>query len=515
MRISKINKPFLADVICVALLIFFAVAIAYPRWRAGIDWRDEGLLAHGADRVAHGEIPNRDFVSVQPPLSFYTAAALFKICGTSLLTLRAFGLSLFLVLPLLLYCAGRIVGFGPILSMAGAAPLCVLGLPYVYFVPLAAWQGIAASFAAVVLFLAAALYGRRWLGVPAGILCGLSIFLRQDQAIYTVTALLALIIVLQFVAKTSPDKRSIQRAALFGSAGFVVVVIPLLVFWTCVGALPEMFKQLFVFPLTIYGKTSALPFPKPVIGRNISETAVVALYYLPPLIEGSAALYLLQAIIRRGFGLREALLCFLTVWSGLFYLQVAVRSDQTHLLMTLPPFFLLSAFGFLILREKLLHNRIYATAFFIAGVILFSCFLCVLRPIALPDVGRAKEQLTIERGGVRIEQAAVVAGVIKSIQDFVPPARSMLALPYQPMFYFLCDRRNPTRWNYLWPGDQSPGDYERFIAEAERDPPAVILLGEQQQFRTYAQPIADYIESHYTQTDQFGQLAIYVRREGQ
>src|ERR1700675_3139122 len=98
----EIKSARLFDFICVALLLAFALAIAYPRWRAGIDWRDEGLLAYGSERVMLGEVPHRDFVSLQPPLSFYAVAALFKIGGTSLFTLRLLGLSIFLLLPLLI-----------------------------------------------------------------------------------------------------------------------------------------------------------------------------------------------------------------------------------------------------------------------------------------------------------------------------------------------------------------------------------------------------------------------------
>ena len=82
------------------------------------------------------------------------------------------------------------------------------------------------------------------------------------------------------------------------------------------------------------------------------------------------------------------------------------------------------------------------------------------------------------------------------------------------MFYFLCERRNPTRWNYLWPGDQTAADHERFIEEAERDPPAVVLLSEQRELNTYAPAIVSYVDAHYVRTDQVGRIAIYVRREG-
>src|SRR5437763_4253125 len=169
MQISKTNVTRFSDLICPAILLLIAIAIAYPRWRAGVDWRDEGLLAYGAERVVHGEIPHRDFVSLQPPLSFYPAATAFKLGGTSLATLRGFGLTIFLLLPVLIYSLGRKF-LRPTLSFAGAAPACILGLPYVYFVPLAAWQGITISFAAVLLFLVAMRCERPWLAMPSGAL---------------------------------------------------------------------------------------------------------------------------------------------------------------------------------------------------------------------------------------------------------------------------------------------------------------------------------------------------------
>src|SRR5213596_2741200 len=167
MQTCEIKSARLPDLLCAALLLAFAVAIAYPRWRAGIDWRDEGLLAYGAVRVMYGEVPQRDFVSVQPPLSFYTAAGIFKLFGTSLVSLRGFGLSIFLLLPLLIYGVGRNF-MGPVLSFAPASSACVLGLPYCNFAPLAVWQGIAASLAVVLFFLPAVFSPRQWLAVPAG-----------------------------------------------------------------------------------------------------------------------------------------------------------------------------------------------------------------------------------------------------------------------------------------------------------------------------------------------------------
>ena len=510
MLTSKIKTARLLDLLCLALLLSFAIIIAYPRWRAWIDWRDEGLLAYGAVRVMTGEIPHRDFVSLQPPLSYYTSAAVFKVFGTSLLSLRVFGLSIFLLLPLLIYSTGRNF-IGPILCFAAAAPACVLGLPYFRFVPFAVWQGIAASFAAALLFIPAALLRRQWLAFPAGLLSAISLFLRQDQAVYAAIAIFVLVVATSFTC--SVPRNNLQRALLLWLAGIAMASIPLVVIWWRIGALPEMFRQLIVFPFATYRKTSALPFPILFGQRSCLDAATALLFYLPPLGQAIGSLYILQSIIRRRFRLREAVLTFFVVWSALFYLQVLVRSDLTHLLITLPPFFLLTAFGWSIVREKITHRRTVGMILSLSLSIFIALFLWILRPVLLPDMSQATELLNLKRGGVRVAKAPVIANLFQSLQTAVAPNRSILVLPYQPMFYFLAERRNPTRWNYLWPGDQTARDYENLIAQAERDPPAVVLLSERRAVAAFAPTILGYVEAHYDLTDTVGDIGIYVRRE--
>jgi hypothetical protein len=69
--------------------------------------RDEGFLAYGAVRALEGQVPNRDFVSLQAPFSFYSTALMFRIFGISLVTLRAFGLCVYILVALLVYAVAR------------------------------------------------------------------------------------------------------------------------------------------------------------------------------------------------------------------------------------------------------------------------------------------------------------------------------------------------------------------------------------------------------------------------
>src|SRR5436189_6339493 len=93
----------LSGLLWVLLLLAICLAVGLPRFCRGIDYSDEGFLAYSAIRVSEGEIPNRDFVSLQPPLPFYVVAGVFKVCGRSLFNLRMFGLLLYVTICLLSY----------------------------------------------------------------------------------------------------------------------------------------------------------------------------------------------------------------------------------------------------------------------------------------------------------------------------------------------------------------------------------------------------------------------------
>ena len=116
----------------------------------------------------------------------------------------------------------------------------------------------------------------------------------------------------------------------------------------------------------------------------------------------------------------------------------------------------------------------------------------------------------LERGGVRVENAEATADVVRAMQKYAPPDRSILCLPYQPMFYFLCERRNPTRWNYLWPGDQTASDYEALILQAKNDPPAVVLIMKEQAMSSYASAILDYVHAEYRRAGDSADLGVYL-----
>jgi len=506
---------FTADAAAVLLLLSASVIIAWPRWQSGIDWEDEGLLAYGAIRVTDGQLPNRDFFSLQPPLPFYVAAVMFKMFGTSLGSLRILGLAIYLAIPLLLYGIARHV-VKPLPALAAAVPAIVLGMPYFYFVPLAVWQGIAASLAAAFLFLEATLRGRQLLAVAAGILTAASILCRHDQGLYLSISLVVLISALRRAKQTGVTNAHVAAVLLRWVIGLMIVLLPAAIYWCAKGALPEMFRQLVYFPVVVYGKTSSLPFHHFNSRLPLSRNAVVALYYLPLIAFATAMVLIVRRVAFKQFFFCEAMLTFFLIWAVLFYFQVLTRSDIFHLLMTLPPFFLLAALLWDRIVAEFERNysqtaapKIVAPSVAAAGLVWF---LYVVAPVALPDMRAAKDVLHLARGNVRVANAEQIAQEVETVQKHVPANRSILCLPYHPVLYFLCERHNPTHWNYLWPGDQTPEDHQTLISEARRDPPAAILIINEPKMASYAADILDYVHQEFEPGGMSGDMQLYVPR---
>jgi hypothetical protein len=502
------GQRWIAELACVLILASVAFAIGVPRYRAGIDWQDEGLLAYGAVRILEGQLPNRDFVSLQPPFSFYVAAAIFKVCGTSLSSLRILGLSIHVLIPLLIYAVSRNF-LTRLLSYSAALPAVLVGMPYFGFVPLAMWQGITASLIAAALYIPAVLAQRPWLAFCAGIVTTLSVFLRHDQGLYLVISIAVLTIALGCTADSRivASKVKIVFAIWLAGAGMLATVVT--IFWYAEKALPEMFKQLVAFPITTYAKTSSHPFPKFSAKWPVSLNAITLLYYVPPVLAGAAAVRIIWQIMHGRFRRREAILTFLAAWSALFYCQVLTRSDPVHLLITLPPFFMLLAYSWEIFVADFCARELVKISSSLIAAAVAICFLCVIRPVVLPDVTKMNEGLELARGGVQIQNGAFVTDLVRKVQSYVPADRSILALPYEPMFYFLCERRNPTRWNYLWPGDQTAVDQEMLVQQAKNDAPAVVLVNNEKQVN-YIPAILDYVHREYRHAQDVSSLSIYV-----
>jgi hypothetical protein len=511
-------------VFCLAIMVF-CLCLGMSRYRNGIDLSDEGFLAYGAVRVMEGQTPNRDFVSLQPPLSFYTVAGMFSLFGTSLVSLRLLGLVISLLIPLLTYVISRNLT-GPLPSLAAAALTATFGISLFLYVPYAVWQGITVSAATALCFLRTIISGRRYWAFLGGLGTAGVLLLRHDQGFYMGVSALAGFFFVWFAGRDSRMNPDPFLLAMFWACGILAVLVPLTVYWFACGALPSMFGQLIVFPLTTYGKTSSLPFPRFAVGRGLEQNVITGLFYLPAVTLALAFIWLVRRMICRRFFHAHARIGFLLVWAALFYCQVLTRSDLHHLVITFPPFFILCAcciFAAVAAVGRLagwvsdrwwVAPTVKAAMWAMVGVLVGGAVVAC-KPLFWPSHTEAFKTLRIERGGVRLAapHAESLDGFLGTIKEQTPPDRPILCLPYQPMVYFLCERRNPTRWNYLWPGDQTPDEHQALIRQAQEDPPSVILLFDEPDMRNYASPIINYVHHAFRRAYEFDGLFIYLPRK--
>ena len=71
--------------------------------------------------------------------------------------------------------------------------------------------------------------------------------------------------------------------------------------------------------------------------------------------------------------------------------------------------------------------------------------------------------------------ATSVRGAVEYVQAGTPPGAPFFAYPVDPLFNFLADRPNPTRFNHFIAGALTPSDLEEVIRDLERAKPRYVL----------------------------------------
>jgi Dolichyl-phosphate-mannose-protein mannosyltransferase len=176
----------------VPLLVWVACGV-YLASRLAYGWNphDEGLLAQTALRVLGGELPHRDFDDAYTGGLAMYHAGVFRLLGTSLISLRIALLAAYLVwLPIVYWIARRFGAWGPATFVS--AIVAVWSVPN-SLSAMPSWYNLffaTAGAAALCRFLES--QRRRWL-VAAGVAGGLSVLAKVTGLAYVAAGLLVLV----------------------------------------------------------------------------------------------------------------------------------------------------------------------------------------------------------------------------------------------------------------------------------------------------------------------------------
>lgn len=525
----------------------------------GINLLDEGSQAAQASRILQGELIYRDFTTAIAPASYYIVACLFQLFGRDLMVLRWAAFAVGMASLLVTYAIARHLAEWP---FAAAAALLTTTWGWFLVTPnFYSLLGMCLSLAALLCLLRYFRAARMPLVVAAGLATAASIVTKQNTGIYTAVALfIALLSAPLF--DNAIDSRGRRRASVwFAVSTFAPVALVLLLF-VAAGAGASVYDNLVRYPLTVYRNALSLEYPSfyplvpgaglrtigealpAVVAGRVAEPAVfdfwIKLVLYLPLVIYPLALVIAAALAVRGrwrsdpTAGREAQVVTAVALVGAFtFLQAWPRSDFTHVVFGLPPaFVLLSYVSYWIWRgiKSLLGRlraRVASAAVTVAEVVAVAVVL--VPEAALVRYGykltefeyqnftsalhadRARGILTSPEDAARIDH------ITEYLTRRTAPNEPILVVPWAAGFYFLTDRRNPTRVDIFYDGESRR--HPCIVAALDRRPPRYVVYGyvwdiDGKHFRDYARVIDDYIRRHYVVAQTYPGYEIWSRREG-
>ena len=482
-----------------------AAALQYWLWyfRRSVNLLDEGSTAAQALRIINGELIYRDFFTVVTPGSYYTVAWLLQIFGERLMVLRWTALVTGLLIVLVTMLVARRVMAWPF--AAGAALMTTV---WGWFLVTPNYYSLQAALLAL---LALACYLQRASGasekwiVAAGVMTGLTALVKQNVGAYAAVALFASIWAARLF-ESRWDLRARLRASAMFVAGICIPVVPALLFLVVAGAGPYLYESWVYYPLTKYPERFALPYPaffEPLPEHGTFERWVRFVIFLPVIV------YPLTAMAMRRARERHALLP-IALMGLLLLLQSWPRADVAHILFGLQPTFIL--LGYLLHRGSVLLSGFtfpIAPAFrrgISTAVMLVPLVLLLWNGYKRTDWEYANyvAHVRADRGtGVTTIpiEANRIDAVTRYVAEHSTPDDPIFVVPWAAGFYFLADRANPTRTDFMLFED--PELYPCLLSRLEQHPPKYVIYGytwdvDDKRFRDYAAPIDRYIRSRYT-----------------
>jgi len=466
------------DLLIGCVIAVFAAVSALPLMRIA-SAMDEGIVLQGGIRILHGQVPYRDFFSFYTPLSYYVAAAAFRVFGETLVGARVVLLIYSALMSLIVYLLARRITNRPA-SSAIAVVFALIAVPSV-FALIHNWDSSVFALLALY-FLVLFIESPQWWWIALTGLCtGLTGMANQAKGggLLLGFGLAALLLRLSGRALVRRAELAIFIvSALLPALGFS------LYFWRN-GALGQMIDGWF-WAFKHYSAANKVPYGF-VYWNEALRSSFHSLTSLEQLV--FSALFLaavwLSALPLFSLGLFIAT-CHrtwkqrstLTYAQSIFVVEISVlaglligtvftgRSDYIHLVFLLPFSFIALPFFWQEEFVPLAGVRRIAT-----WVAIFGLPCLVLHAMVLRAETSTRTHVESRRGKVKFEMPELLAYV----DAHVPEGSKVQVYPYSPLLQFLTGTYSPSRYEYLQAGMHSAEDYAIALAEFERDKTPVVL----------------------------------------
>jgi hypothetical protein len=491
----------------VAAALFLWLFLRF-QWRIG----DEGSIVYGASRVTEGAVPSRDFLEVMGPGTFYWLALWFKVFGTTWLTSRVAILVTVLISTCAIYYATRRQYRGR-LAVVPAALYTIVSVP--------SWPGASHHFDSnmwVLLAVAAsvsALQPNRKTSVLTGVLAGLGATSMPQKGVLVLAGLC--IARLIEGARSREWRRAIADTLWMVGPFLAVGATVALYFWSR-DALWDLIQANVIWPATRYRSVNGVPYafgfgrfafgqfapvlaamlPASIAGIAITLAAVPFLFIVVlPFAAVALLLYGMVAPKQMVEGASRVPWAYWCAGFGLFAAECH-RADMMHLIWG-SPVLLVAVFIWTARTKGLLAVTVRRT--------LACCVALLAAVLVLTRINPTTTTMKTRSGEIQLLSED---DALRFLHESVSAEEQVFVYPYYPMYYFLANVRNPTRFSILMYHYNTSGEFDEVVQDLENGQVQYVLWDTSvgganlvRWFPGYEEPPVEeqrlerYLEEHY------------------
>lgn len=442
---------------------------------------DEGLVIYGATRILNGDIPYRDFWTLYAPATFYLLAGVFKIFGTSIIVERILSVIIhtLIVIPVCFiiksFVPKRYILLAWLLTLAWLRTMLFYSYGYSYAVLPATLFVLLSCLTLKHYFL---MRRRKWL-IISGVFVGIVALFRQDFGFYTFIS--EYLVIFIFIYNNLDKKAKVKtlvaiRESLFYLFGNFIIIFPIIFYFIFNSAIFSLFRNAIIFPLTVYPKVRAIPFPKLSLASTI--------FYFPIFVFIITLAILIRDSFSKIFSQGNRYLMILFLFLGFTFLNYPFM--RAHIRYLLPcELFAIILFIFLsyIFTQKIFFKQSIFYRFSVYNLVLVVTIFLFIFPAILETkqyiISRkkfitSKLSLNRNRGCYDWEENILYQqDAIKYIQQYVEPEKHIFIgnlrhdrVVYNDiMFYFLSERHSATKYYELHPGLTTTEEIQKKIID--------------------------------------------------
>jgi hypothetical protein len=513
----RFNHP----VIRTCLLLALTAAFLFPITQILCPpFGDEGIILYGAQRVSEGAVPGRDFVEMIGPGSFYWLGLFFKLFGAGWQVSRLHLLFTGVATTGLLYSIARQVCRESEAILLWLFVL-VMGIP-LWPVVSHHWDSNLFAILAFWCYLKLEATDHPAWAVAAGVLAGITTCFMQEKGLFLLLAFAASAVVRRLWPRDA-SKRVDWNALWLLAGGYTAVGIVVLgAFWRA-GALRDVLYANLLFPLSVYNdinmvtyaeglKTTAMGPILQIFGSKWSAAGLIGagLSLIPFMVIALLPLLCVLRLADSLFAHNKRLLwspwlAVMLAGAGLWLSEIH-RKDMFHLAAG-SPLLLVALLGDT--RPRTALRSALAVALVAFGGLNLVAYTGSARPV---ETRRGTVMTAADDAALRFLNTAVKE------REFV------FIYPYCPIYYYLADLTNPTRYSVLLYGANPPAQFDEAIRNLEEKQVRYVVeaagYGEDPRrwFPAYRQPAPDklkleqYLSQHYEVSSMSNGFRLLQRR---